>query len=213
MATAAQLDASNQIWNFPKLKGQENYCPWAKKMREALDYNGMWEMVSQKHVISPIVADATPAQQEAYQASVTTWNTMNTQSKCLIYSMCEDEPGDKITDLSTAAEAWVTLKNDYTSTAYVHRFSKLQDLLEVRPDSCDNSVETYVAKIRSKAEELEEIGHPLEEWVVVGILLMSLDSRYREFVNRLLTSGREELPFDQLIPLLREEECLLKREK
>ncbi len=212
MATAAQVGASSQTWAFQKLKGKENYHAWAKKMRLALEDNCMWEMVSGKQVISPMVANATPAQQEAYQASVSTWKTTNTQSICLMYSMCEDEPGDKIIDLSTAAEAWATLKNHYTSTYNVNRFSKLQDLLEIRPDRSDNSVETYVAKIRSKAEELEEIGYPLEEWVVVGILLMNLGSKYREFVSRLLTSGREDLPFDELVPLLYEEECLLKRE-
>ncbi len=212
MATAAQFGASNHTWDFPKLKGQENYCSWAKNMRAALDSNGMWEMVGHKQVISPIAANATLAQQEAYQASVTAWKTMNTQSKCLIHSMCEDEPGDKIIDLSTAADAWATLKDDYTGTHYVTRFSKLQDLLQTRPDSSDKAIEIYVDKIRSKAKALKEIGHPLEEWVVVGILLNNLDSKHKEFVGRLLTSGKEELPFDQLVPLLYDEENLLQRE-
>ena len=40
-----QSAAMLRIWDFPKLKGQENYQPWAKSMKSALRYSRLWEIV------------------------------------------------------------------------------------------------------------------------------------------------------------------------
>lgn len=54
-------NALTQIWNFPKLKGQENYQPWSKKMRSALKYCGLWEVVDQGIGIFPDDPPTAPA--------------------------------------------------------------------------------------------------------------------------------------------------------
>ena len=198
MASVAQIDAITQVWNFPKLKGQENYHSWAKKMRKALKYNALWDMVNEA---------------QTHQTAVTAWKTMNAQAGGLIHSMCEEKPAEKIEDLPTATERWMKLKMDYTSSGFVDRLTKLEDLWHLRPNGSENSIETYIANIRSKAKELKEMGSPIDEWIVVSILLSNLDAKYKDFKHRLLTSGLEKNPsFDQVIPLLREEERLLKRE-
>ena len=171
-------------------------------------------MVNEAQVVSPVVANATPEQLQAHQTAVTAWETMNAQAGDLIHSMCEEIPADKIEDLSTATERWMKLKMDYTSSGFVNRFTKLEDLWHLRPSGSENSIETYVANRRFKAEELKEMGSPIEEWIVVSILLSNLDIKYKDFKHRLLASGLEKNPsFDQVIPLLHEEEeRLLKRE-
>ena len=39
-----QATAMTQIWNFPKLKGQENYHSWSKKMKSALKHSDLWKI-------------------------------------------------------------------------------------------------------------------------------------------------------------------------
>ena len=213
MASMAQIGAITQVWNFPKLKGQENYHSWAKKMREALKYNALWDIVNEAQVVPPLVANATPEQLQTHQTAVATWKTMNAEAGGLIHSMCEEKPADKIEDLSTATERWMKLKTDYISSGFVNRLTKLEDLWHLRPNGSENSIETYIANIRSKAEQLKEMGSPISEWIVVSILLSNLDIKYKNFKHRLLTSGLEKNPsFDQVIPLLLAEERLLKRE-
>ena len=180
MASVAQIGAITQIWDLPKLKEQEDYHSWAKKMREALKYNALWDMVNEAQVVPPVVANATPEQLQAHQTAVTAWKTMNAQAGGLIHSMCEEIPADKIEDLPTATERWMKLKMDYTSSGFVNRFTKLEDLWYLRPSGSENSIETYVANIRSKAGELKEMGSPIEEWIVVSILLSNLDIKYKD---------------------------------
>ena len=216
MASVAQIGAMIQVWNFPKLKGQENYHSWAKKMREALKYNTLWDIINEAQIVPPVVANVTPKQLQAHQTAVTAWKTMNAQAGGLIHSMCEENPADKIEDLLTATERWMKLKMDYTSSGFrfVNRFTKLEDLWHLRPSGSENSIETYVANIRFKTKELKEMGSSIEEWIVVSILLSNLDTKYKDFKHRLLASGLEKNPsFEQVIPLLHEEEeRLLKRE-
>ncbi len=209
MATSAQFGAASQVWNFPKLKGQQNYYPWAKKMRVALSYNDMWERVSTQEVPPLIVDNATQEQQQLYQATMVEWRRYNAQAMALIHSMCEEKPGDKITECLTAYDSWGVLQKSYTSSGYVYRYSKLEDIWDLR---CDDSMETYVADIRSKAKELQEVGYPVPEWILVSILLHNLDSKYKDVVYRLLTSTQQDLLLDQVVPVLHEEERLLKRE-
>ena len=125
MASVAQIGAITQVWNFPKLKGQEKYHSWAKKMREALKYNALWDMVNEAQVIPPLAANATSAQAQAHETQLTVWKAMNAQAGGLIHSMCEEKPADKIEDLPTATEQWLQLKVDYTSVGFVNRFTKL----------------------------------------------------------------------------------------
>ena len=56
------------------------------------------------------------------------------------------------------------------------------------------------------------MGAPIDEWILISILLHNLDSKYKEFIHRMITQ-LEELPdFDRIITLLHEEERLLSRD-
>ena len=163
MASVAQIDAITQVWNFPKLKGQENYYSWAKKTREALKYNALWDMVNEAQVLSSLVVNATPEQLQVHETQVIAWKVMNAQVEGLIHSMCEEKSADKIEDLSIATERWMQLKMNYISSGFVNRFTKLEDPWHLRPSGSENSIETYIANVRFKAKELKEMGSPIEE--------------------------------------------------
>ena len=80
MATTHSLNiganALTQIWNFLKLKGQENYQPRSKKIKSALKYYGLWKVVNQGIESFPTDLSEDPApsnaQLLAYQVLVQT---------------------------------------------------------------------------------------------------------------------------------------------
>lgn len=125
MATPqANVSSITQIWNFSKLKGQENYHQWSKKMKSALRYNGLWEIVENGMFAFPAdlpeeetvqeqqadgtivtritVAEPTQAEAAAYQAELKVWKDLNNHASELIYSMCEDKPAEAIEDEEVA---------------------------------------------------------------------------------------------------------------
>ena len=221
--------ALTQIWDFPKLKGQENYHFWLKKMRSALNYCGLWDVVdsTDSFLTDPsnsrdvLQADgsitqtqhvATQEEALAYQAALKQWKNLNNQAAELIYSMCTEKPADSIEDEPIARNRWLSLEIDYMDSGFVLRFTKLQDLWTTTLTSSNGSIETYVANLRTKAKDLKRMGAQIDDWILVWILLNNLDGKFRDFVHRLLTT-LDELPnFDKIVTTLHEEDRLLKRD-
>ena len=226
--------ALTQIWNFPKLKGQENYQPWAKKMRSALKYCGLWDIVEQGIGMFPEdlperqseeerLADGTirtrvivhgPSNEQvlAYQADMKVWKEVNNQASELIYSMCEDKPAEAIEDDEVAMNRWTKLESQYVDSGFVLRFTKLQELWNTTLSSSNNSIETYIANIRTKSKDLKRMGATIDSWILVALLLNNLDGKYKDFVHRLVTQLDDMPDFDKIVTLLHEEERLLKRD-
>ena len=90
-STGMQNVSHNQIWNFPKLKGQENYEPWSKKMRNALIYTGLWEVVDTGRATYPEDTTTTAPQRLAYEVVIRIWEEKNSQGAALIYFMYKDK--------------------------------------------------------------------------------------------------------------------------
>lgn len=208
--------AMTQIWNFPKLKGQENYQPWSKKMKSALKYSGLWKIVEDGMNVFPtdLPEDPVPTKVQiiAYQANVKTWKELNTQAMELIYSMCEDKPSDVIEDQTYATSRWLKLKSEYQDSGFVLRFITLQELWAINLSCSNNSIETYISNIRTKSKDLKRMGAPIDAWILVALLLNNLDGKYKDFVHRLVSSIDEVPDFERIVTMLREEEYLLKRD-
>ena len=73
--------ALTQIWNFPKLKSQQNYQSWVKKMKSALMYSDLWNVVqnANKDFLTNLSVTSAPttAQATAYQTQLKTWKQTN----------------------------------------------------------------------------------------------------------------------------------------
>ena len=217
MATAAstgmQNVSHNQIWNFPKLKGQENYEPWSKKMRNALTYTGLWEVVETGRASYPEDTATTAPQRVTHEIAVRTWDEKNSQGAALIYSMCEDKPAEAIEDEASSYDRWEKLESNYVSSGFILRVTRFQELLNTRLSTSSNSLESYVAGIRNKAKELKRMSAPIPDWILVTMLLNNLDGKFKEFVHRLLVHMKDKTPeFDEIVALLYEEERLLKKD-
>ena len=235
MQPNSNIAAVNQVWIFDKLKGQTNYHPWSKRMKSALKFSRLWDVVDQGtrllpanlpeeelgHETTPqgeertwvITPGPTPDEILAYQKAVESWKDLNSQAAELIYTMCEDIPAEAIEETDSAAKRWHQLAKDYSDSGFVLRFTKLQELWNTTLSSSGNSIETYVANIRTKAKELERMGAPVEEWIAVSLLLNNLDGgKFKDFTHRMITSLEEVPKFDKIITRLHEEDGLLKRD-
>ena len=73
-------------------------------------------------------------------------------------------------------------------------------------------VETYVANIRTKSKDLKRMGAPIADWILVALLLNNLDSKFKDFVHRLITRLDELPDFDEIVTILHEEDRLQKRD-
>ena len=210
-----QKAALIQNWVFPKLKGQENYQPWAEKMESALKNSGLWQTVEQgRDVPNDLSADppATEAQIRTNEADPKAWKDVNNQAAELIYTMCEEKPAEAIEEEEIAQNRWLKLKSDYTDSGFVDRFTKLEELWSTSLEHCGSSIETYVANIRTKSEDLKRMGAKIDDWILVSILLKNLDPKYKEFVHRLVTQLDDNPDFDRIVTLLREKDRLQKRD-
>ncbi|CAF9916357.1 hypothetical protein IMSHALPRED_003053 [Imshaugia aleurites] len=222
-----------EIWDFHKLRGRDNYHVWSEKMKSALKYSRLWDVVEQGHallsddssgkqtvqeqqqdgtvtvrVIVPI-----PEQVLTYESSLKEWKKLNNQAAELIYTMCEDQPAESIEDVDGAMNRWTKLESDYMDSGFVLRFTKLQELWNTTLLSCNGSIQTYVANIRTKSEELKRMGAGIDEWILVSLLLNNLGIKYKDFVHRQLTQSIDPPDFDKVVTLLHEEDRLKRDNK
>ena len=125
--------------------------------------------------------------------------------------MCEDKPAEAVEDEEIAMNRWVKLQTDDTDSGFVHRFTKLQELWTTMSSS-NNSIETYVANIRTKSQDLKRMGAPIDSWILVALLLNNLDGKYKDFVHCLVTQLNDLPDFGKIVTLLHEKDRLLKRD-
>ena len=226
-----------RIWDFPKLKGQENYQPWSKSMKSALRYSRLWEIVergleiypaelpeershveraNEEHPEDRVVIDQagpTEAQTRQFSADHDHWMDLNSQTMELIYTMCEDKPREYIEDEEFAQDRWTKLENHYQSSGFTLRFTKYKEFIHTTMANSDNSIESYCTNLRSRSRELKKMNAPISEWLMVAVLLDNLGEKYSSFVHRIVAS-RDEVPeFDKVVTMLYEEDRLLKSDK
>lgn len=221
--------ALTQIWDFLKFKGQENYHFWSKKMRSALNYCGLWDIVGFMDIFlrdfstteevtaedgTVIISTHVFTRDEvlAYQNAMKEWRSLNNQVSELIYSMCNEKLADSIEDEELVRNRWFSLEEDYMDSGFVLRFIKLQELWNIILFSSSNSIETYVVNVRIRIKDLKRMGASIDSWILVSILLNNLDGKYKDFVYRLLTTLEDVPEFDKIVIFLHEEDRLFKRD-
>ena len=134
----------------------------------------------------------------------------------MCWSLASQPYGDNqpsiIEDEEVAMNGWIKLQTDYTKSGLILRFTKMQELWNATMSSSKNSVETYITSIRIKPKGLNRMGAPIDNWILVALLLNGLDGKYKDFVHHLDTQ-RDDMPdFDTTATLLHEEDRLLKRD-
>ena len=72
----------------------------------------------------------------------------------------------------------------------------------------ENSVETYIINIRTKSKDLKRMGAPIANWILIALLLNNLNSKFKDFVYRLITRLDELPDFNEIVIILHEEDRL-----
>lgn len=126
--------------------------------------------------------------------------------------MCDEKPAEVIEDDNMTISRWIKLQTIYSDFGFVLRFIKLQKLWITFLSISVNSVEIYIVNIRTKAKDLKRMEASIEDWILVALLLNNLNSKYKDFVHRLVTQLDNILDFDKIVTLLHEEDRLLKRD-
>ena len=65
-----------------------------------------------------------------------------------------------------------------------------------------------MVNIRIKSKDLKRMGAPIADWILVTLLLNNLDSKFKDFVYRLITRLDELPDFDEIVTILYEEDRL-----
>ena len=221
------------IWDFPKLKGQENYHPWSKNMKSALRYSRLWDIVD--HGVNMLPDDMpeeeshmeaaangqperkvidkpgpTETQVKQYETSLEHWKDLNSQAMELIYAMCENEPREYVEDEEWATNRWVKLESHYQDLRFKVRFTKYKQFIHTTMANSDNDIETYCTNLRSRARELKKMNAAIDQWLMVAVLLHNVEKNYPHFVHRIVASGDEVPDFDKVVTMLYKEDRLLK---
>lgn len=154
-------------------------------MKSALKYSGLWQIVEEGNDIYPgdLPTEPVPTMPQArtHDAALKSWKDLNNQAAELIYLMCEDKPAEAIEEEDVSQNRWQKLETDYTDSGLVLRFTKLQESWSTSLGSSGNSIETYVANIRTKSKDLKRMGAKIDDWILVSLLLNNLDVKYKEF--------------------------------
>ena len=126
--------------------------------------------------------------------------------------MCDEKPAEAIEDNNMTINRWIKLQTIYSNSGFILRFTKLQELWTISLSISVNLIETYIANIRTKAKDLKRMRAPIEDWILITLLLNNLDSKYKDFVYRLITQLDDMPDFNKIVTLLHEEDRLLKRD-
>ena len=126
--------------------------------------------------------------------------------------MCDDKSIESIKDDDVIMNRWIKLQTNYMNFEFVFRFIKLQELWNIILFNNKNSMKNYIVNLRTKSKELKRMRASIESWILMFVLLNNLNSKYKNFVYRMLTQLNNVSDFDKLITLFHEEDRLLKRD-
>ena len=125
--------------------------------------------------------------------------------------MCDDKSTKSIKDDDIIINKWIKLQTNYMNFEFVLRFTKLQKLWNIILFNNKNSMKNYIVNLRTKSKKLKRIKTPIEDWILMFILLNNLNNKYKNFVYRMLTQLNNVSNFDKLITFLHEKDRLFKR--
>lgn len=192
-------DIMSMLWDFQDLRGSDNYKPWSRKCRNALQFMGIYYTCIEEPPVKPSESAAVLQEDGSYKTKdqsviyreqtewatkIRVWKDHARLARGYVYSKLSRIPAGLVKDLSTAKEVWEALKTQYLGTGFTILYSTFQKLVTTSLGSCGNDLDIFIDTLRSLQRDFEELGHPLEEWIVVSHLLNNLDSRFEDFVFR-----------------------------
>lgn len=182
---------ANGTASFPleKLRGLENYTNWKFQMKMLLIHEDLWDCVQDDK-----------CQDEKRIQKALAKICLSVQSS--IYG--------HVRNCKTAYEAWINLQKAYEDQGLCRRLSLLRVIFAMKYTECQN-MDDYITKISDIAQQLSDIGAPLEDDFVAVILLSGLPSDYDPLIMALENSNTKLS--SQIVKAKLQQECQRREDK
>ena len=173
-----------------KLKGAENYRPWAIYIQAALESRNVWDIVTGTKVVPSVLsAAATEATQATYTLSV---QQHATAKGILILSIDPSILIDKCTT-SLAREIWEYYSAQYKEKRFVLRFTLFVHLT-ISKVSIFRSITAYNADFQITLDKLANTGSTLPSDLQLAAYLHGIEDTYPDFAASQRSAARAHVP-------------------
>ena len=132
------------------------------------------------------------------------WDSLDEEARGTLILLLEDDVADSVVGFPTAAAMWTELRRRYGTSGYSARFMAIKDLMNEKLEGHD-SVESFYEALLQHQQNLRDLGHPVEPWVLTGLFLLGLEPTYESFVQNILrtTSPGQEPNIDDIYRSIR----------
>jgi len=159
---------ANSTGLFPKsdedrLASESGYYVWSHRMKQALQYVGLWEIVT-----------GTMLKPGAGVTGDDTWIKMNAAASAMILQCIKTDLVVKIIHLTSAAEIWTLFASEYSqvgSGSIMYWFSRL-----TRHMSSGGDISAHITGFQEATRYLANAKFIIPESVMAAILLSTLPS-------------------------------------
>ncbi|KAG5673744.1 hypothetical protein PVAND_003764 [Polypedilum vanderplanki] len=169
----------------------DNYGSWSFKMKSYLEEKGVYYTISEE---IPNESDDNYPQ----------WKIDNKKALNLIILTVSDSLLIYIKKAEEAKTAWMALKNEFQSTSLAKKVRLYKKIFKTTLDK-GASMQKHLSKISTYIDELSEIGVDLDEQLIVGLVLASLNEDYDSVVTGIETWSQDRLKFKNVKDILNQE--------
>lgn len=204
------------MYEFPKLKGIENYEKWSDDMTIVLKMNGLWWVTSgklEKPVIPP--SNATTADEEGYARELLEWEDKNMRACGMIKLSTERGPRIDIRDIEIATQIWSILKDRYEPSKFTTLYLAWRRLTQSR-QSDFKSVQDYADSLKLAASRCSKVGEEVPDWLLSHLFLLGLNEGLEPYVFSLIQTAKinkAELAIDEMAVALVDHERMSNQEE
>ncbi|KAJ4722910.1 Retrovirus-related Pol polyprotein from transposon TNT 1-94 [Melia azedarach] len=179
---------------------RSNYDNWSIKIKALLGAQDVWEVV-EKGYNEPrddvAISVLTQAQRDTLKDS----RKRDKKALYIIYQALDDDAFEKISNATSAKQAWNKLQTSYKDAEQVKkvRLQTLRGEFETLYMKEGESIVNYFSRIEAISNQLKRNGEKLSEVRIMEKILRSMDSKFDHIVTTIEeTKDLEEMMIDQL---------------
>ena len=214
--TTNVYNVNSHLWNFENLKKFENYKIWARRINNVLkiikiyytcidDFFAIFSII----IISLNIDDFIKITQKNSSVIATKiaiykiWQIHNNIVKNYVFDKLNEYTIKLIKKKITTKNQWNALKKQYLNIEFIIRHSTLINLLTISLTFCNNDINKFIVTQQTLRQNLENMKHSIEKWILIFILLNNFDDRFKKYVIKMITQ-KENFIFEKIAINLQE---------
>ncbi|XP_057776317.1 uncharacterized protein LOC130995181 [Salvia miltiorrhiza] len=189
--------ANLQSFQVPMLN-KSNFDNWSIKMKALLGAHDVWEIVENGYEEPRDEATLSQQQKDRLRDA----RKRDKKALCLIYQALGDDDFEKISNASTAKEAWEKLQNACKGAEQVKkvRLQTLRGEFESLHMKESESISDYFSRVLAVSNQMKRNGEKLEDVRIMEKILRSLTPRFEHIIITIEeTKNLEEMTIDLLL--------------